>query len=165
MARHIWGGPEMRSPEGENIYWKPNDEAPCPPKSAKKKVGIFAWFQRNKGPALTLANIGLVLIVGLVFWPLISKEAVEPVHGDWMLSARFYTDGETAILSMEFTSATPQPDGFVVRLAEEERTLQSISVQLDGISPQIVRKKLSFLPSGESLDLWIDNQRVHARKE
>lgn len=154
----------MRHPDGQAVFWKPKEDDPCPAPRDKGKRGLFGWIRANKGPALTLANIGMVLIVGLVFWPLISSESPQPVRGGWLLNARFFTDGGTAVLSMEFVSDAPQPDGFVVRVGEEERTLQSISVQLEGHSPQTVRKRLTFAPSGETLDIWIGEKRVRARK-
>ncbi len=162
MPSHVWGGPEMKTPDGFPIYYKdPNEPKPCPPRPRPR--GPYDWFRNNRGVGLTLLNLVFLLAVFFLINNLTSSGVVEIGEG-WTLKAQYFPDDESGVLSLVFESQNPRTVNFTVTVGQNERSLQTFDVELSGPSPRIVRRRLLFKPQEGPLDLWIFGKKLRVSR-
>jgi len=161
VPRHVWGGPEMITPEGIPIYYKdPNEPKPCPPQPDQKKR---SWLKRNPAQAMTFFNLIFLLLI--FFWVnTLSREGPVKLESGWTLRAEFFDDDETGILSLRFESDQPKRMAVEILVGQNQRSIQTISLILEESSPQIFRFRLNFKPTQQALDLWIFNKKIKVFK-
>lgn len=155
MPRHVWGGPEMRTPEGLLVWYREPPEEPCPP--PRRPQGPLSWFRANPAQSLTLVNVTLLLTVFL-FLTYQTDDGVALDHG-WRVRAEFFEDGEGGLLSLRFESPDPQIVSFEVVVGENERSLLTFGVVLKAESHQVVRRRLDRKPPS-GLQVWIQGKKI-----
>ncbi|GEM_PF-6329116 len=158
MPNHIWGGAESRSSDRFHYFYDREERLknqPCKPAGKPKSKNILSWLLNRGGQRLIAGNIFIALAFGLILVPILTRSDNSNIITGWEMGAVFFKDENSAILSLTFTSNNPKPADLELLIGEQERPLQKIFLKLPDATHYVFRERLDFVPSGDTLELWV----------
>lgn len=161
MPSHVWGGAELKTPEGIPVYF-PEPERRPPPCPQPPRRGL-PWFRDNRAAALTLLNL-LVLAAAFFLVNLLAEPGATPIGGGWALRATFFPDEESGVLSLRFESNRPEPLTVPIMVAVNGRSVQSFQLDLPPQSPWIDRRRLDIRSTDGTVEIWVSGKKIRVSR-